>query len=593
MGSTTKTYHSLASIYPRLTKSEYERNQLQLHDPQKLAGWRNLSEILQNKGVTVIECPWDWRKPFKEAMEKYLKDAIREAKDKGYKKVNIIAHSMGGLLARAYIQSADYQYDVENLIMVGTPHKGSANAYYIWEGGDPKTIDEIAGSSQLNPFTHFYSMTIMALIEDSSWPVVGLLDFLNIHSFIHRHVLSGRQLQPTYAFLDDKTTCRGITSPGNINIDLINLNADPNRSLRMGPPSSTGKVRTRVYYSASEDTVGNVKVTNNSLWQLLYGLYEDGKPDGKEVSKTSGDGTVPEHSATLPVQEGWAEPVTAWGPHSILLGSCRQLIADYLYPNVASIWEKAKAMIAAYFSPSVSPANAQGGLSVPPAFSLTFSGWVQPYLSDAQGRGMGFNPASGAMENAIPEAVLVTEPDCGSIAVNNPADGTYTIPLKGKYSGDFRLTLGYQDNGNSVTQELAGFNNATTASFTVSVDSASPERIIINPPVTAPTRLVSNAVNGKAMLTWLASTGPGVVSYKIYAKSPDAPFFTLVGSTAGTTFMTNDAWLDYSSTMATIYVVVAVKADGTESFFSNRALNKTNPLLKVDMAPILYLLLEE
>jgi fibronectin type 3 domain-containing protein len=98
---------------------------------------------------------------------------------------------------------------------------------------------------------------------------------------------------------------------------------------------------------------------------------------------------------------------------------------------------------------------------------------------------------------------------------------------------------------------------------------------------------------GRPGLTWLASTGPGVVSYKIYAKSPDAPFFTLIGSTAGTTFMTNDAWLDYRSTMATIYVVVAVKADGTESFFSNRALNKTNPLLKVDMAPILYLLLED
>ena len=99
--------------------------------------------------------------------------------------------------------------------------------------------------------------------------------------------------------------------------------------------------------------------------------------------------------------------------------------------------------------------------------------------------------------------------------------------------------------------------------------------------------------NGKARLTWLASTGPGVVSYKIYAKSPDAPFFTLIGSTAGTTFMTNDPWLDYNSTLATMYAIVALKSDGTESFFSNRALNKTNPLLKKDMAPILYLLLEE
>ena len=67
-------------------------------------------------------------------------------------------------------------------------------------------------------------------------------------------------------------------------------------------------------------------------------------------------------------------------------------------------------MIAAYFSPTVSPANAQvRDILCSRLLSLTFSGWVQPYLSDAQGRGVGFNPASGAMENAIPEAVLATE----------------------------------------------------------------------------------------------------------------------------------------------------------------------------------------
>ena len=115
-------------------------------------------------------------------MEEYLKEAIREAKDKGYQKVNIIAHSMGGLLARAYIQSNDYQNDVENLIMVGTPHKGSPNAYYIWEGGDPITADAIVADSYLIN-KHPYLTTMLTLIADSAWSYFSIYPPYWIHVY--------------------------------------------------------------------------------------------------------------------------------------------------------------------------------------------------------------------------------------------------------------------------------------------------------------------------------------------------------------------------------------------------------------------------
>jgi pimeloyl-ACP methyl ester carboxylesterase len=88
-------------------------------------------------GCNIFSVPYDWRlRPDK--VQPDLLHAIDEAKRRtGKGKVDIVAHSMGGLVARAYIQSDDYlsRDDVDHLVMVGTPNHGSPIAYYLWEGG--------------------------------------------------------------------------------------------------------------------------------------------------------------------------------------------------------------------------------------------------------------------------------------------------------------------------------------------------------------------------------------------------------------------------------------------------------------------------
>ena len=55
---------------------------------------------------------------------KELSNQIAEVKDQtGHNKVNIVAHSKGGLDARVYL--ANNNQDVANLIMIGTPNAGS------------------------------------------------------------------------------------------------------------------------------------------------------------------------------------------------------------------------------------------------------------------------------------------------------------------------------------------------------------------------------------------------------------------------------------------------------------------------------------
>ncbi|WP_171025565.1 PGAP1-like alpha/beta domain-containing protein [Hymenobacter jeollabukensis] len=46
-------------------------------------------------------------------------------------KIDVIGHSMGGLLARQYIQSSSYQQDINKLITLNTPHSGSPIPNFI------------------------------------------------------------------------------------------------------------------------------------------------------------------------------------------------------------------------------------------------------------------------------------------------------------------------------------------------------------------------------------------------------------------------------------------------------------------------------
>lgn len=97
--------------------------------------YKGLVERLQQAGLDVTIAHYDWRKPATENRN-YLMDVIATAKTTSPNgKVDIVAHSFGGLVARDYIQSNSYAGDVDQLITLGTPHKGAADAYLALEGG--------------------------------------------------------------------------------------------------------------------------------------------------------------------------------------------------------------------------------------------------------------------------------------------------------------------------------------------------------------------------------------------------------------------------------------------------------------------------
>lgn len=80
---------------------------------------------------------YDWRKSVQDAARLYLKPWVDRAKRRARaEKVILVGHSMGGLVARSYIQSPAYDHDVARLFTLGTPHRGAGEAYYAWGGGE-------------------------------------------------------------------------------------------------------------------------------------------------------------------------------------------------------------------------------------------------------------------------------------------------------------------------------------------------------------------------------------------------------------------------------------------------------------------------
>jgi phospholipase A1 len=76
----------------------------------------------------IFECPYDWRLPNEESAKK-LADKVSEA-SQSHSKIVIVAHSMGGLVARHYLESGQFENtsgyrNVSALFTLATPHYGS------------------------------------------------------------------------------------------------------------------------------------------------------------------------------------------------------------------------------------------------------------------------------------------------------------------------------------------------------------------------------------------------------------------------------------------------------------------------------------
>ena len=100
----------------------------------------DLSKYLQKedfeKNKTLFEFVYDFRYSVNYNAAELAKFITQIKEATGTKQVDIVGHSMGGLIAKSYLSDKANGNNVRNLIFVGTPHLGSPNALKALRYGD-------------------------------------------------------------------------------------------------------------------------------------------------------------------------------------------------------------------------------------------------------------------------------------------------------------------------------------------------------------------------------------------------------------------------------------------------------------------------
>ncbi|MDO8261548.1 MAG: LamG-like jellyroll fold domain-containing protein, partial [Candidatus Magasanikbacteria bacterium] len=155
-----------------------------LHTYDDLWGAFKSAGYEENKNLFAFPYQWRFSNSYTASL---LKNKIDQVKNICHcNKVDLVAHSMGGLVARYYIVSDYYENDVDKLVFLGTPHKGSPKSYLMWEAGEGFVdLKEKIVKYYFNFESHFRG-------------------YKNIFSYIQNEVKSVEQLLPDYSYIKDK-----------------------------------------------------------------------------------------------------------------------------------------------------------------------------------------------------------------------------------------------------------------------------------------------------------------------------------------------------------------------------------------------------
>jgi pimeloyl-ACP methyl ester carboxylesterase len=223
---------------------------------------------------------YDWRKPVEESARNYLVPWIDRAKKAaGADKVILIGHSMGGLVARSYIQSSAYRNDVDRLITLGTPHRGSAEAYTAWAGAEPHADETLRTifAVYLWYLRHAHPLqTELDPVKTIHTQVPGVRDLLPIDDYL----LAGNppQLKPVTSMVSRNLWGEMVNQPASV-------------------ATLTKRVPVTTITGVGFNTLSTILVGPPPTDHPLH--YADGVPLTRQYD-SQGDGTVLQRMAIVP-----------------------------------------------------------------------------------------------------------------------------------------------------------------------------------------------------------------------------------------------------------------------------------------------------
>lgn len=428
----------------------WEKNGQWVIDPV-LHTYDNLISNLDGNGYTpgvdLFTFPYQWRDS-NTVTAQLLKQKIADVKTICHcSKVDLVAHSMGGLVARQYIQSADYASDVDQLIFLGTPHEGSQKAYLSWEGA---TFPNDFESNLLKFYFRYEALKNY---------------YFNLFDYIHnRPIVSLQELLPTTNYLRDDGTSILRSYPSNYprNIFLENLKNTGDRLA-----SSDVRVINIVGDVGASSTISEYRVVDSpksGLWEHGYPKDYDSAPE-HGIVQGAGDGTVTLESATA-IAAPDTRITTYW--HRDLVTKAEDQVIGALTPQRPLVLIDKGIIANMLYTKIMSPIDVQ--------------------IIAPDGKRIGKDFATGQEINEIPDAFysgFLTDDEY--IAIPNPLDGEYKVLTQGTGTGEYTVATGFFTASTSAEQDFTGDTvpNATNE-LDVTINNSQPGQISIEPADTTP-----------------------------------------------------------------------------------------------------------
>jgi hypothetical protein len=147
----------------------------------KIDGYTHISDFITQqfdaqRGRNFFEFPYDWRRDNRVAARKLSRatrgwlDAWRRTSGNANAGLILVAHSMGGLVARHFLEVLGGWKDTRMLVTFGTPYRGSVNALDFLANGIKKSVGPLTlvdMSALIRSFTSAYQLLPIYRCYDS------------------------------------------------------------------------------------------------------------------------------------------------------------------------------------------------------------------------------------------------------------------------------------------------------------------------------------------------------------------------------------------------------------------------------------------
>ncbi|MDP4000688.1 MAG: hypothetical protein Q8P83_00365 [bacterium] len=374
--------------------------------------FEGLTNVMEDNGYILGEnydfFPYDWRLDLDTNVE-LLNNKIQEIQG-SFSSINIIAHSMGGLLVKDYI-SIKGDDKIDKLIFVGTPHLGSPKSAKVLLSGDTDI-----------PFNILNRNTIKEL---------GL------------NMPSVYQLLPNQQYFDSFTGYINLSSSNDIQ-NFLSYNSTKvffqNKQLNLNLLNKAEEFFSRSLYDLDFSNIDMYNIIGCGVGTQAGYRFRSFSDSIRGIGYTSGDKTVPLLSARyidIPFEKKFYANKVEHGklPSDTHI---RELILDILEENQLSL-------DGINLSNAIAICDFKGR-------QLTWKSPVEIHIYDQNGNHAG--PIPGGFENNLPGVDYEIIGEEKFIFIPTDDGNIYTITALGQEQGTFDLVISEIDNGDVVSSTV-------------------------------------------------------------------------------------------------------------------------------------------